>query len=62
MLTAEQKIKTLNQILSVGACAAPPPVMGWLVESGIFAPGGFDMDRARAELEKLTSPDPKKAS
>jgi len=56
-MIAQDKINVLNQIIATGACGAPPPVFGWLVESDIILRAGyqrgFDTARARGMLMDL---------
>lgn len=56
-MNTNDKIKVLQQIINTGACPITPPIVGYLVQSGIMKPGGFDIPQAQNELQRLEKED-----
>ena len=46
--------KALRQIINTGSCAITPPIVGYLVQNGIMAEGGFNIEKAKLALDQLT--------
>ena len=42
--------KALRQIINTGSCAITPPIVGYLVQNGIMAEGGFNIEKAKLAL------------
>lgn len=45
------ELKALRQIVTTGACAITPPIIGFLVRNEIITPNGFDTVKAQAILD-----------